>query len=119
MSQLLSMVVPLHTLPGWTAPDPPWLEIVGLLLGLPLAVVVLFSLIGKLGAARHRPETQAVSADEPLWLGAPSGAGSAIPGGERIALPASVTQSGPAETVAARRTQEHAGDQVGGASARW
>lgn len=121
VSQLLSMVVPIHTLPGFpAAPNPPWLEIIGLLLGLPLAVVVVFSLIGKLGAARHAPATPARSADEPLWLGGPTGAGAAIPGGQRHELPASVTDAGPAETRAARQTQQQAATEpVGGASARW
>lgn len=109
------MVVPLHTLPGWTsAPNPPWLEIIGLLLGLPLAFVLVVTLIGKFRAGRNLPEAPAASGDEPLWLGGPSGPGAAIPGGERIALPASVTGSAGTNTGRARVSE-----QVGGASARW
>ena len=109
------MVVPLHTLPGWPAsPNPPWLALIGLLLGIPLAVVIVFSLIGKLTAARHAPSAPALAGDKPLWLGGPEGAGVAVPGGERIALPASVTRAEAEETI-----REHAGQQVGGASARW
>ncbi|HZA32780.1 MAG TPA: hypothetical protein VE462_14825 [Propionibacteriaceae bacterium] len=69
MSKLLSMLVPLDTLEGWpAAPDPSWLQILGLLVGLPLVVIVVVIGIAKvLNAARKGDAHEEVT--EPVWVG--------------------------------------------------
>jgi hypothetical protein len=110
------MLVPLQgTLPGWPdAPDPAPLHVLGLLIGVPAAIFVIISLIGKgrelIRAGRGEPD---VAANEPLWLGAAPADRTAVTSGgegERAAQPAegrrAVTSSD--ETM-----------QPGGASVRW
>ena len=63
------MLVPLDTLEGWpVAPDPSWLQILGLLVGLPLLVMVLVIGIAKvLNAVRKGDAHEEVT--EPVWVG--------------------------------------------------
>ena len=113
---VVSMLVPLRTLPGWPeSPDPSPLYVLGLLFGLPIAVMLLFSLIGKAGEMRSagRGDTP-VEVDEPLWLGGPGGAPGAVTAGQRAALPSA---TGAATAVTDQSKPESA--EVGGASARW
>ncbi len=48
------MVVPLQTLPGWpVAPDVSGLDFITLLIGLPVAVIIIITVIGKVGHRIH------------------------------------------------------------------
>jgi hypothetical protein len=80
------MLVPLDTLEGWpVAPDPSWLQILGLLVGVPLLVIILVIAIAKIsnavgGGDAHEEVT------EPVWVGgrpeAKTESSAAIEGGE-------------------------------------
>lgn len=69
VSKLLSMLVPLDTLAGWPpAPDPSWLQVLGLLIGLPLLVIVVVIALAKIfNAAGKGDAHQEVT--EPVWVG--------------------------------------------------
>ena len=86
VSKLLSMLVPLDTLAGWPqAPDPSWLQVLGLLIGLPLLVMVVVIALAKVfNAAGKGDAHQEVT--EPVWVGGrpeqKTEAPAAIEGGE-------------------------------------
>jgi hypothetical protein len=106
------MVVPLQgTLPGWpAAPDPAPLHVLGLLIGVPAAIFIIFSLIAKgpelIRAGRGQGDP---AANEPLWIGAAPADRSAVTAGDDEA---------PSE---GRRAVTSSGEatQPGGASVRW
>lgn len=102
------MLVPLQgTLPGWpTTPQPSAMHLLGLLIGIPLVIFLILSLITKgpdlIRAGRGEEETPAGA---PLWLGAaPADRAVVTTGAEAARAEAVVTDS-----VA----------MVGGASVRW
>ena len=63
------MLVPLDTLAGWPpAPNPSWLQILGLLVGLPLVVIVLVIALAKIvNVVRKGDAHEEVT--EPVWVG--------------------------------------------------
>jgi hypothetical protein len=106
------MLVPLQgTLPGWPdAPDPAPLHILGLLIGVPAAIFVIISLIGKgpelIRAGRGEAD---VAANEPLWLGAAPADRAAVTTG---------AEEQPSEGRRAVMSSDET-MQPGGASVRW
>lgn len=69
VSKLLSMLVPLDTLAGWPpAPDPSWLQVLGLLIGLPLLVMVVVIAIAKISNAAGKGDAHE-EVTEPVWVG--------------------------------------------------
>ncbi len=100
MSEPLSMVVLLETLPGWpAAPDPTVLQSVGLLIVLPAVVIVIVFAAAFIGNAAKAKRTTTAEVGDPLWVG----------GRAQGELEA----SGPAEVG------EGDSNPVGGAGARW
>lgn len=99
VTELVSMLVPLD---GFATTQPPWLDILGLLIGVPAIITILIAVLTKsktlIRAARgeHVPDPA-----EPIWIGA------APP------EPGMVTSGEPTPV----RVQ--AADEVGGASVRW
>lgn len=65
------MLVPLQTLFGWpAAPDPSALAELGLLIGLPVAVIIIAFAVAKIGnAAKDRRTGGGVQATDPIWMG--------------------------------------------------
>jgi hypothetical protein len=99
VSELLSMLVPLQTLPGWpAAPDPTPLQTIGLLAGLPLLFIVIVFAIAKIGNTVQASRGTDVQVTDPLWVG-----GREVEGSE--------------DTVAIEAGQQES--DVGGAGARW
>lgn len=102
------MLVPLDTAtdPAWATSQPSWLEILGLLIGIPAIVIVLIILLTKskqlIRAGRGE---RTVDPSEPIWIGAAPPEAGMVTSGETAPVP-----------VAGRRA---AADDVGGASARW
>jgi hypothetical protein len=69
VSKLLSMLVPLDTLAGWPpAPDPSWLQVLGLLFGLPLLVMVVVIALAKVFNAAGKGDAHD-EVTEPVWVG--------------------------------------------------
>jgi hypothetical protein len=86
VSKLLSMLVPLDTLEGWPpAPDPSWLQILGLLVGAPLLVIIAVIAIAKISNAVGAGDAHE-EVTEPVWVGdrpeAKTESQAAIEGGE-------------------------------------
>jgi hypothetical protein len=86
VSKLLSMLVPLDTLAGWPpAPDPSWLQTLGLLFGLPLLVMVVVIALAKVFNAAGKGDAHE-EVTEPVWVGGrpeqKTEAPAAIEGGE-------------------------------------
>ena len=65
------MLVPLQTLFGWpAAPDPSPLASLGLLFGLPIAVIVIAFAVAKIGnSVKARATGGGVQASDPIWMG--------------------------------------------------
>lgn len=105
---LVSMLVPSHTLPGWPpAPQPSLLAVLGLLVGLPAAVFVIVYVLGKAGSLISAAKPQSGAQGEPLWLNA-GRAGNTKAISARAALPELEPAMGAVDE-----------DAVGGASVRW
>ncbi len=69
VSELLSMVVPLYTLSGWPdEPHPSWLHLLGLLIGIPLLIFAVITLLVYIPALTGREQGGARHVGEPLWL---------------------------------------------------
>jgi hypothetical protein len=102
VSELLSMLVPLETLPGWpAAPNPTPLQVLGLLAGLPLLTIVIVFVIAKIGNMVQAGRGTDVQVTDPLWVG-----GREVEGNE--------------DTVAIETGQQESQESdVGGAGARW
>jgi hypothetical protein len=102
VSELLSMLVPLETLPGWpAAPDPTPLQVIGLLAGLPLLTIVIVFAIAKIGNMVQASRGTDVQVTDPLWVG-----GREVEANE--------------DTVAIETGQQQSQESdVGGAGARW
>lgn len=114
MSQLLSMLVPLETLAGWpTVKDPTPLQSLGLLIGLPLLVIIIVSV---LVTARERSTIRGANNKytDPTWVGAEAGQDEIL-GADNAAGQAAL-QGGPAADLQGTATSV---DDTGGASARW
>ncbi len=71
MSMTVSMLVPLQTLFGWpAAPNPSPLAELGLLIGLPVAVIVIAFAVAKIGnAAKDRRTGGGILPSDPIWMG--------------------------------------------------
>ena len=119
------MVVPLQTLPGWpVAPEVTWLHAIGLLIGLPVAAIIIITVIGKVGHRIHLNNGGNTYDEDPATregraLGSEGG------GSNAKALPADQSgetfQAG-AEADAdadAQQAQPAEAGKVGGARARW
>jgi len=104
------MLVPLDTLEGWpTAPDPSWLQILGLLVGLPLLVIVVVIAIAKgLNAARKGDAHEEVT--EPVWVGGRPE--------QKTESTAAIEDGQKTESTAAIEGAQ-APSESGGAGARW
>lgn len=63
--------MPLQTLFGWpAAPNPSALAELGLLIGLPVAVIIIAFTVAKVGnAAKDRRRGGGVQATDPIWMG--------------------------------------------------
>ena len=113
MNQLLSMLVPLETLPGWPeVRSPSFLEVLGLLVGAPLLVILLVAVLTRVHhAVKGNMGTPAV-ANQPIWVN-----------GERIEP--SIQDQGSRDSIEAGRqvvTDKAERDDdasTGGAGARW
>jgi hypothetical protein len=104
------MLVPLETLEGWPAAAKPGaLEVLGLLIGLPIAATVLIVIYVALTGKRERRLAYQSKVVEPLWLGGGDHAGSVQDSGVE-----------PATSTKAAALRSGASDEsTGGASARW
>jgi hypothetical protein len=100
------MVVPLDTLAGWPAAQPPTaLQSLGLLIGIPLLVIVLAFAVAKIGNNLKAGRGDAPPPAESLWVNGRQG------GGEIEAAP-ELHGVGPDDNPSDEQ-------QVGGAGARW
>jgi hypothetical protein len=116
MSAITSMLVPLETLAGWPpAPNPNPLEVLGLLIGLPLVVVVIISVLIKRRSLSAAGRGSHDSYTDPTWVGAKAGVEEIL--GDDNAAGQAAIQGGPAVDKEAEQAKA-AGDR-GGASARW
>lgn len=89
------MLVPLETLPGWpVAENPPVMQSLGLLIGIPVVVIAVIVLLAKASSLATASRKSPVAMEETLWLGAGA--------------------TGPKALEGARAKRE-----VGGASVRW
>ena len=113
MNKLLSMVVPLETLPGWPdVQEPSLLEVLGLLVGAPLLIVAIVAVLTRVHhAVKGNVGTPAV-ANQPIWVN-----------GRRIE-PSTQSESS-RESIesgyraAGRQVDEDEEESKGGAGARW
>jgi hypothetical protein len=100
------MVVPLDTLAGWPAAEPPTvLQSLGLLVGVPALVFVVVFAIAKIGNSIHASRGTGLPPVEALWVGGKEG-------------PVDIEQ-GHQESRELESGQPEAADQTGGAGARW
>ena len=101
------MVVPLDTLAGWPAAQPPTvLQTLGLLFGFPLLVFLIVIAIAKIGNNVHASRGTGMPPVEAMWVGGKMGPIDIEPGADE----APALESGPTLETA---------DQTGGAGARW
>ncbi|MBA3527875.1 MAG: hypothetical protein H0T91_00890 [Propionibacteriaceae bacterium] len=111
MSELLSMLVPLETLPGWPAVENPTaLQTLGLLVGLPVAVMVVVALLVKASSLTGGNRDARGQYTDPVWLGAR--------GAKRELTGADEQSDRPAIESDSAVNPPTRGDR-GGASARW
>jgi hypothetical protein len=70
VNELLSMLVPLETLAGWpAAPEPPLLQVLGLLVGIPALVIIIAFAVAKIGTTVQASRGDASPAAESVWVG--------------------------------------------------
>jgi hypothetical protein len=116
MSEFLSMLVPLQTLAGWpTAKDPTPLQSLGLLFGIPLAVMIVVSVLIKARSLMAASRGSNAKYTQPTWVGAKEGVHEIL--GDDNAAGQAALQAGP--SVTSRAHGDQAADDTGGASARW
>lgn len=105
VTELVSMLVPLD---AFATTQPSWLDVLGLLIGVPLIVFVVISVLTKskqlIQAARGGSTPDP---GEPIWIGATPSDNGEWDAGER------------APVTGRRAAGEAAGEDVGGASVRW
>ena len=113
MNKLLSMLVPLETLPGWPdVQEPSLLEVLGLLVGAPLLVVAIVAVLTRVHhAVKGNVGTPAV-ANRPVWVNGRRIEPSAQTDGNRESI-----ESG--QRAADRRVAAEDEESKGGAGARW
>lgn len=100
------MVVPLDTLAGWPAAQPPTvLQSLGLLIGIPLLIIIIAFAVAKIGNNIHASRGTGLPPVETLWVGGKEG-------------PVDI-EAGPDEARALESGSFEAADQTGGAGARW
>ena len=100
------MVVPLDTLAGWPAAQPPTvLQSLGLLFGIPLLVMIVAFAIAKIGNNIHASRGTGLPPVETMWVGGKEG-------------PVDIEQN-PQQTRELESGQSETADQTGGAGARW
>ena len=116
------MLVPLETLSGWPqVQNPPILQTLLLLVGIPLLVFIIVVALVKVGAAAHAAEAGAgdiVQVSNPLWVGAHESA-QVVPVSD--SQDARTPDEARAEVIGAdaRVDGDDTGEHVGGAGARW
>ena len=86
VSDLVSMLVPLQTLPGWNnVENPSVLWILLLALGIPLAFGLLVTVVG-MGPSWARSGRGEAELEEPIWLGAGAEPKALPTGGEKMTV---------------------------------
>ena len=104
MNELVCMLVPLETLPGWPEVNGPTpLQSLGLLVGIPLLITLIIFGIGQLGSTRQSSSSDR-GVTESTWVGASPSGGSGISAGEAIE-----EGRAPAPAVEAARVAQESG----------
>lgn len=99
VTELVSMLVPLD---GFATTQPPWLDILGLLIGVPAIIFILIAVLTKSkGLIRAARGEHAADPQEPIWIGA------------------APLESGTVTSTEPAPVPVPAADEVGGASVRW
>lgn len=119
MTDLSSMLVPLETLPGWPpVANPSALQTLGLLVGLPLAVIVIAFAVAKVGNSVKASRGTTNNDTDPVWVGGPTRPEIGGPEHSRAIEEANGMAALPGTDI-----EDDAGTvggrDVGGAGARW
>lgn len=109
VTELVCMLVPLDAAPdpaSWATTQPTWLDVLGLLIGVPAVVFIVIAVLTKskqlIRAARG---VRSADPSEPIWIGAAPPEAGMLTSGETAPVPAA--------------GQQASAEDVGGASARW
>lgn len=113
MNKLLSMLVPLETLPGWPdVQEPSLLEVLALLVGAPLLVIAIVAVLTRVHHAVKGNAGTPPVANRPIWVNGRRIEPSVQSDSSRESI-----ESG--ERVVARRAASDDEEAKGGAGARW